>query len=65
METLYELLPVLLTALVGAAVPMAVAAYYAWRAKVVADGVKDWQDVVVSLVDSVAEELDEDEGPKA
>jgi hypothetical protein len=68
MEAFKELLPVLLTALVGAAVPMVGAAYFAFKAKAEMDGVRDWKDYLIEVVDSVADEFedeDEDEKPEA
>lgn len=55
------LLPVFLTALVGSAVPAAIAVWAAFKASAAKDGVADWKDYLVDVVDQVVDQL-EDEG---
>jgi hypothetical protein len=56
-----ELLMVALAALAGAIVPAIASVYASFKAKAAADGVQDWKDFVVTFVDDLAEEIDEDE----
>jgi len=65
MDALLALVPAVLAGLAGALAPMLASLYFSFKAKAAADGVKDWKDGLVSVVDAVVEELDNDEAEKA
>lgn len=52
--------------LIGAALPIftgvLASMYISWRAKVTADGIKDWRDHVVNGIDDLVGKLEKDNG---